>query len=675
MLVDAESMTLPLPEVVPPPPALTLVSPKTAGKSPSVTSNKSPPASESKKGESKAVESKEEPVVTEASASVSTESPLKTYLDGLVRRNAQDGAAQPSAIILFGYPRSENEAYERLEEMMHHFDYLVELHNTTEEAEEDEDDDFLQHHLDAVEVLREKYQNNEAKSPGGMPSATQTSAQEHKAAWRKVAVTSGNTLGSSIENDNNAVNFNKIDAVQNLAHDLTRIVDHRNMRIEAQRQKDREEPPKANAFAVTVFSMTDDFLSRGEDLIKIAFEDHPNHEFCLYMTSNDKPPPPDLVRCLTYVKTLPGVSFNQSLYLMHRSSFLVNDHMHVVRLDRPMLPALEGFAQSLKQPAMVGLLDAVGSCLLHGDVDLRDNPAEVCFAITIGSTVVGAVTLSRKLNSNEDATWFRANYHIDELINFERHRVRNQAVITQWVLDPVYSPFARRILQEIMRMCSKTLLYYQSERDVCPPKNILEEFVSLKPRRRMQSGGTLRTELVDRPSASIGGLANDCPLYCITKHFLSNPKDTIARRVVVVGGSCQSYALLDTLCSVPYLNFPNIFVVMDLPPSAISLEQKHHEESKYEDNYSGCFSMQNEHYPLEQELFAMGLGHKVNLLQGHLTDIDREHKAIVISDEKVLEYDVLVLSTCTRGTSFIVLCELFARSCIYPSLLFFNFFF
>jgi len=651
LLVNAETMKLPLPAAVPPPPAAVVASPAATSKSVTATPTATAKSmgGESKKNESKS-ESKDETPVS-VGIEVPSESPLKTYLDGLVRRTAEDGLPQPSAVILFGYPRNENEAYERLNEMLYNFDYLVELHNTTEEAEEDEEDDFLQHHLDAVEVLREKYQSGESKTAGGFQQPHSPSNQSHRAAWRKVAVSSNSAaLGSSTENDA-AVEFSKIDAVQNLTYDLTRIVDHRNMRIDAQRAKDAEEPPKANAFAMTVFCMTEDFLSRGEDLIKIAFEDHPDHEFCLFMVSNDKPPPPDLVRCLTFVKTLPGVSFNQSLYLMHRSSFLVNEHMHVTRLDRAMLPALEGFASSLRQQQMVGLLDGAGSCLLHSDVDLRDNPAEVCFAVTIGTTVVGAITLSRKLNSNEDATWFRANYHVDELINFERHRVRNQSVITQWVLDPVYSPFTRRILQEIMRMCGKTLLYYQSEKDVLPPKNILEEFVSLKPRRRMQAGGNMRVEMVDRPSASIGGLPNDCPLYCITKHFLSNPKDTIARRVVVIGGSSQSYALLDTLCSVPYLNFPNIFLVMDMPPAAVSLRSELSEESKFEDNYSGCFSMQNEHFPIEQELFAMGLGHKVNLLQGHLTDIDREHKAIVISDEKVLEYDVLVLSSSTRGKS------------------------
>lgn len=454
--------------------------------------------------------------------------------------------------------------------------------------------------------------------------------------------------------------FNRMDAVQNLVADLTRIIDHRNLRIESQRLRDSEEPPKANAFAVTVLCLEQDFLSRAEDLIKIAFEDHNRHDYCLYMVSNDHPPPPDLVRCLTYVKPLPGVSFNQSLYLMHRSAFLVNDHMQVLRLDRAALPALEQFAQSLPQPDMVSLLDGAKSSLLNSDVDLRDNPAEVCFTVQIGNTIVGVVTLSRKLNSNEDATWFRANYHLDELINFERHRARNQAVITQWMLDPVYSPYTRRVLQEVMRLYCKTLLYYHTERDVCPPKNILEEFISLKPRRRMQPGGSLKVELVDRPSASIGGLGNDCPLYCITKHFLSSPKDIVARRVVVVGGSSHSYALLSTMCTVPYLTFPNVFLVLEKAPRAISLlatssdsssgSSSSAQETKFEDDCSGCLSLTNEHYPIERELFALGLGHKVNVVYGHLTDIDRENKAIVVSGELVLEYDVLVLSTSTQGS-------------------------
>jgi hypothetical protein len=601
-------------------------------------------------------------------------SPLQAFLEDQLRAYTDANPATPlSGIVLFGYPRSENEAYERLQEMIFNFDYLVEVRNVAEDAEEDEEDEFLQHHLDAVEVLKDQYYASEGKSgetpthrathhhhgaptPTAQVQTTPAAAGRHKASWRRVAVAgAGSGVGAS-EAEVAAAEFGLVDSARSVAVDLTRIVDHRQLRIETQRQRDRDEPPKANAFALTVFCMEPDFDSRGSDLIKIAFEDHPNHDYCLFMFANDKPPSADQLRCMTYVNLLPGVSFDQSFYLMHRSAFLVHEHMRVKRVGRDLVPSLEEFAAMLPESERATLLDGVRLSIQSGEVDLRDNPAEVCFAVTIGTTIVGAVNLSRRINSNEDAIWLRSNYHIDDLVNFERHRVRNQAIITQWMLDPIYSPFTRRVVQDIMRQYGKTLLYYHTPRDVCPPKNILEEFVALKPRRRMQPGGTLQVEMVSRPSASIGGLGSDCPLYCITKYFLSNPKDMIAKRVVIVGGSAHAYAVLDTLCSVPHLHFPNVYLILEKPPVALTLvPTESSEESRLEESYSGCLSVQNEQYPIEQELFAMGLSHKISLLPGHLSDIDREHKAVVISDETVLEYDILILSTCTQGACCVYL--------------------
>ena len=614
-----------------------------------------------------AKEAQSKDIASEAPAPVKDGvSPLKEYINQIVKQHAdQFPGNPPSAVVLFGYPRSENEAYERLQEMMFEFDYLVEVHDSAEEAEEDEEDEFLQHHLDALEVLKDHYFANAAGKLAGTAdghahhhrsdtTATPTQATpshgKHKAAWRKVAVSAGTPqLGSTTETEaSGGIEIGKLDAAQLVAADVRRVVDHRNARIEAQRAKDREEPPKANAFAVTVFCMSSDFNSRASDLVKIAFEDNPHHDYCLFMFANDQPPPSELLRCMTFVNLKPGVSFDQSLYLMHRSSFLIDDYMQVQRLDRDILSAVEVFASSLGEPEKATLLDGARTCLLNADVDLRDNPAEVAFAVTIGRTVVGVITISRRLTSNEDATWFRANYHVDDLVNFERHRVRNQAVVTQWLLDPIYSSCTRRIVQDIMRQYGKTLLYYHTDRHLCAPKNVVEEFVSLKPRRRMQVGDGARVEMLTRPSAAIGGLGNDCPLYFITKHFLSHPKDTIARRVVVVGGSAHSFALLDTLCSVPHLNFPNIFFVLESPPAAIALSSSV-EDSKFGDDFSGCLTVRDEQFPSEQELYASGLSHKVNLVRGHLSDIDRENKAIVVSAETVLEYDMLILSTCTQG--------------------------
>jgi hypothetical protein len=462
-----------------------------------------------------------------------------------------------------------------------------------------------------------------------------------------VTITNTSRASGGDAADAATADFALLDAARLVAADVTRIVDHRNERIEAQRARDRAEPPKANALAVTVFAMEPAFASRGCDLMKLAFEEHPKHDYCLFMVDNDHPVPPDLVRCMTYVSLLPGVSFNQSLYLMHRSAFLA-DYMRVLRLQREHLPALEAFAASMGEQVGTSLTDAARTALLSADVELRDNPAETSFVVTIGNTLVGCVCLSRRLISPEDAAWIRANYHADDLISFERHRVRNQALITHWHLDSIYSSFTRRIVLDIMRQYGKTLFYYHTPRDVCPPKMIQEEFISLKPRRRMQPGGALKCELSERPSAAIGGLGSDCPLYCLTKHFLSDPKSIVAKRVVIVGGSPHAYALLDTLCSVPHLTFPNLYLILERPPTALTLVEDEHSAAPGED-YSGALSMQQEQYPTEQELYAMGFSYKVQLLRGHLSDIDREHKAVVISDQTAIEYDVLVISTCTQG--------------------------
>jgi NADH dehydrogenase FAD-containing subunit len=53
----------------------------------------------------------------------------------------------------------------------------------------------------------------------------------------------------------------------------------------------------------------------------------------------------------------------------------------------------------------------------------------------------------------------------------------------------------------------------------------------------------------------------------------------------------------------------------------------------------------------------MGLAHRVTIVKGRLTDIDRDNRAIVISDEIVVEYDLLVLAAGVQGTyAFLVSC-------------------
>jgi NADH dehydrogenase FAD-containing subunit len=47
--------------------------------------------------------------------------------------------------------------------------------------------------------------------------------------------------------------------------------------------------------------------------------------------------------------------------------------------------------------------------------------------------------------------------------------------------------------------------------------------------------------------------------------------------------------------------------------------------------------------------FFLGLKYKSTLVRGYLTDIDRENKSIVVSDEIAIEYDVLLIASPNQG--------------------------
>jgi len=61
---------------------------------------------------------------------------------------------------------------------------------------------------------------------------------------------------------------------------------------------------------------------------------------------------------------------------------------------------------------------------------------------------------------------------------------------------------------------------------------------------------------------------------------------------------------------VPYLNFPNIYLIMESIPTPLKVSLVSSaggdEESKYDDDYSGCLSIQDEQFPTEQYLYSLG---------------------------------------------------------------------
>lgn len=538
----------------------------------------------------------------------------------------------PQAFVVLGYPRHEVESSEQADNIFSFFDFILELHNG-DESEEDEEDEFIQQHLDAAEFLREQHSKR----------------RECKLDWRRISI--GSNGGDKVLN------------LHQFSGELSRILELRYAEIQAQVERDNDEPLRANAFAVTLFAMDKEFESRSDDLLRLAFEEQPHLQYCLFMLPNMELHNP-LVKSFSHVQTRAGLSFDQSLYILHRSYYLAKDFLEVSRFEVTALSALEHFLLPLPEAQRKEALSKVDVAMREGGVSLKENPREVCMVVRIADTIIGCVQLSRKLTTDEDVVWLRAHFNADDYLNFDKYRARNVAAVTRWTLNPIYMKWSRFILREIMRLYYKRVLFFQADAALTPPKEILDEFVHLNPRRRMQHptsaeyAAEVASNAYPRPSAKLGGPGAESPLFFICKKNLSLCKNTVTKRVVVVGGSSHSVALLETLCSVSYLNLPNVYLIIDRPP----LPLRHgadgnekdgsggsEEESKMDDEYSGCLSVRDVEHPFEKELSAMGLIHKVNVVRGSLTDIDRENRAVVVSDDLAIEYDVLVLSTHTQG--------------------------
>jgi hypothetical protein len=417
----------------------------------------------------------------------------------------------------------------------------------------------------------------------------------------------------------------------------------------------------ANAFAITVFCMNEKFESRAEDLLRVVFEDHPKVDYCLFMVPNGSAIPPSLTSHMSCAKVRTGVSFNQSLFVMHKEVLLAKETLRVHRMNSTFVAQLENFLSPVEQEKDDIVLSA-HNAMNENDVELKDNPGEACFVVTAGRELIGVVTLSRKVLSSQDLDNLRANYQLDMFVNYERHRMRSQAMVTHWLLNPSFCRWTRFILREIMRRYEKTLLYFQCQKNVAPANEIVDEFLPIRPRRRMQGRSEAQNNIA-RLKSDDNAEIPETPLFLAAKKYLQQPKITISSRIVIVAGSTFAYSTLETLCFVPHLNFANLYVVFEKPPTCFLSEEAAASSAEPPYDYtslsSGCLSVGDVDEMTLRELNAMGMTFKCTLIRGRLTDIDRGNRAIVVSDEAIVEYDVLVISSPSQGTPSIRTCSMF----------------
>jgi hypothetical protein len=530
-----------------------------------------------------------------------------------------------NSCIIYNFPSNELDAraiIQCLRSKSLVVDCIVEIQNVDDDVDLNSDEEQLSDMLDGVELLREHFTIAEEEGNTSL------------ALWRKILV-DGNLERAAVTSNEMFIQEIK-SAVQN--HKL----------LQEENKNRNKKRPTINAFAIALFSVDERFESRSEDLIKVAFEEYSTIDYCVLMVPNSVIPSAALIHWMQSPSVRNGISFDQSLYVMHKQSLLAQDFLRVTRISENWMPKFESYVSLMPAADADSIRKSTLRALRDQDVDLANNPAEVCFLIMLEDDIVGLIIVNRKATTTEDINFLRAYYKLDECISFERHRGRAQAMISHWVMNPIFSKWSRFVLREVMRLYCKTLLYFYGERHISPGAEVILNMYPVGIRRMngidiaALAGET--STLMDSIQSS--GQSVDRPLFYVMKKQLVQPKTTIGKRIVIVGGSTSAFSLLEKFCLSSELNMLNIYLVMDSPPSPWTVESG---RPRGEDNYSGCLSAKDIDDPTENEICALGLPHRSILIQGRLTDIDRKNRAIVVSDEVIVEYDILIISSHVQG--------------------------
>jgi hypothetical protein len=534
-----------------------------------------------------------------------------------------------SFTVVVGYPRSEADSIDLadLAENNPFSAVVLELSaaasdgNAYQEAEDDAEEAVL----DAIETLRAKLVPHAAEGKG-----------RRLMDWCKIDM----TVAEDDALRKGSMAKAKVEELMNLHKaNLAQIGDQ------------IESSVTANAFAITLFCIEEGFESRSEDILRVAFEEHPGLNYCLLMLPNDSADVP-LTSCMTCPRIRPGVSFDQSLYLVHRDYLLAGSYLTVSRYEPTFAEALNHFISSMDPSEGTAILADFEHSLKELEAPLSENPSEGCFIATIQGIIVGAMSVSRRKTTTDDIHWLRRSYNVDDVVSFERHRSRSQAMITHWVMNPIFTRSARFFLREVMRFYYKSLLYMEVFREFGPPcAEALLEMIPVRPTQRLpgdaSAAGHSESALHIADAHATPGASCENPLFIITKYNLSLSKTVCAKRVVVVGGNSAALSILETLCFAENLFLTNIFYVTETDNFR---QFGSSDEGKLDsNNFRGQLSVRDVEDPTRSYLDALGIANRVVVITGRLTDIDRKSRAVVISDDVAVEYDVLIIASASQG--------------------------
>lgn len=270
-----------------------------------------------------------------------------------------------------------------------------------------------------------------------------------------------------------------------------------------------------------------------------------------------------------------------------------------------------------------------------------------CFCVC--RQVVGVLLLDACV----DVAKVQSLYRLEDFVLLAEHEPRQHVELHTFVLNPIFAASSRFLLREVMRLHSATCIYYGIKDDT-PVPDVLKEFVQLTPRPQVAVPAELTDELMASAAAAGEEPEDASPysfashaLFLLTRKMMSEPKVVNNARIVVLGSSDASLALLEALVSVPYLHFSSLCLVAPKASQRLraprgTFASVADADEALEAAADSFFSRACSYTPAE--VAALNLGSRVQIVEGRMLDLDRQGKAVVMTDGSLVRYDLLVVA-------------------------------
>lgn len=402
-----------------------------------------------------------------------------------------------------------------------------------------------------------------------------------------------------------------------------------------------------SAFCVSVFCVDEAFESRSCDFLSACFALFPEKEYVIVTLPHTAAEFP-LLNYFNQVEPQPTSSFGHILYLFHRDALLGT--MKV----RPAIAAdddaVRVLTKGLTRRAQMDAAFFKATAPLpkseeqeDADADEGAEPAPeaprgvVAFTGVVSGQIVGLALIKRVV----DIEKLQSQYSLEDFLLMSEHREDQHIELLGFVINPIFARSSRFLLKEVLRQMGATCVYYNLEQSA-PMPDVLSEFVQVQPRAQLQIPASLSAELAcDHPDESPIAPAADRALFFLTRKLISEPKIVNNTRILVVGASDTALAFLESLISVPYINFTSLYL---LAPHAAKKLLHPRGELQLDDSVASATFFSRTCSYSANELASLNLGARVRLIDGMLVDIDRTRKAVSLPDESIVPYDYLIFA-------------------------------